>query len=49
VTTARIDKRTVNESQLGSCLKRATMHIAFPAFAGDPFDVDIPIVVTATE
>src|SRR5207245_916522 len=30
VTTAKIDKRTVNDSPLGSCLKRATMHIAFP-------------------
>jgi predicted Zn finger-like uncharacterized protein len=49
VTTAKIDKRTVNDSPLGSCLKRATMHIVFPGFAGDPFDVDIPIVVTASE
>jgi hypothetical protein len=47
VTTAKIDKRTVNDSPLGSCLRRATTRIAFPAFAGEPFDVDIPIVVTA--
>jgi predicted Zn finger-like uncharacterized protein len=47
VTTAKIDKRTVNDSPLGTCLKRATTRIGFPAFAGEPFDVDIPIVVTA--
>jgi hypothetical protein len=49
VTAAKIDKRTVDESPLGSCLKRATRRIVFPAFAGDAFDVDIPIVVTAGE
>ena len=47
VTGATIDKRNVGESQLGSCLKRATRRIVFPSFAGDAFEVDIPIVVTA--
>ena len=49
VTAVRIDKRAVDDSPLGSCLKRATKSIAFPPFAGAPFDVDIPIVVTAGE
>ena len=49
VTSTRIDKRNVDESALGTCLKRATRRIAFPPFHGDPFDVDIPIVVTASE
>jgi hypothetical protein len=49
VTAARIDKRTVDESALGTCLKRATQKITFPAFSGSPFDLDIPIVVTAGE
>ena len=49
VTAARVDKRTVDESPLGGCLKRATRRIVFPAFAGEAFDVDIPIVVTAGE
>jgi len=49
VTSAKIDKRTVDESPLGGCLKRATRRIAFPTFSGDAFDVDIPIVVTAGE
>ena len=47
VTAAHIDKRTVDDSALGACLKRATRRIVFPSFAGDAFDVDIPIVVTA--
>ena len=47
VTAAEIDDRTVNQSPLGTCLKRATRRIVFPSFAGEPFDVDIPIVVTA--
>lgn len=47
VTAARIDKRAVDESPLGACLKKATRRIVFPTFAGAAFDVDIPIVVTA--
>ena len=47
VTRASIDKGAVEQSPLGSCLRRATRQIDFPAFSGDAFDVDIPIVVTA--
>jgi predicted Zn finger-like uncharacterized protein len=49
VTAAQIDKRTVEESPLGTCLRRATRRIAFPRFAGDAFEVDIPILVTPGE
>jgi predicted Zn finger-like uncharacterized protein len=49
VTAAKIDKKTVDESPLGACLKKATRKIAFPPFGGEAFDVDIPIVVTAGE
>ena len=49
VTAAKIDKSTVDQSPLGACLRRATRRISFPQFAGDAFDVDIPIVVTAGE
>jgi predicted Zn finger-like uncharacterized protein len=49
VTAVKIDKRAIDEAPLGACLKRTTRKIAFPSFAGDPFDVDIPIVVTAGE
>ena len=49
VTATRIDKQTVDQSLLGACLKRATKRIVFPAFQGEAFEVDIPIVVTAGE
>jgi predicted Zn finger-like uncharacterized protein len=49
VTAARIDKRSVDEAPLGACLKHATRKIVFPSFEGAPFDVDIPVVVTAGE
>ena len=47
VIGAKIDKRGVDESALGACLKGATGRIIFPSFPGKPVDVDIPIVVTA--
>ncbi len=47
VTSAKIDKRNVDDSPLGGCLKRATRRIVFPSFAGEAFEVDIPILVTA--
>lgn len=47
VTATKIDKQAVDQSQLGSCLKRAARRIVFPSFEGQPFEVDIPIVVTA--
>jgi predicted Zn finger-like uncharacterized protein len=49
VSAARIDNRPVDESALGVCLKRITRRIVFPSFAGEPFEVDIPIVVGSGE
>ena len=49
VTAAAIDKQKVDESPLGTCLKRAMKRIVFPSFAGDAFEVDIPLQVTAGE
>jgi predicted Zn finger-like uncharacterized protein len=47
VTSAKIDKKVIEESSLGTCLKIATRRIVFPAFTGDPFIVDIPILVNS--
>jgi len=47
VTSAKIDKRNVDDSPLGACLKKATRRIVFPSFQGEEFEVDIPILVTA--
>ncbi len=49
VASTKIDKRPVDDSPLGACLKRAIKRIVFPSFQGDEFEVDIPIVVTASE
>jgi hypothetical protein len=49
VTAAAIDKQAVDESPLGGCLKKAMKRIVFPAFNGEPFEVDIPLQVTAGE
>jgi predicted Zn finger-like uncharacterized protein len=45
VSATKIDKRPVDESALGICLKRTTGKLVFPSFQGKPFDVDIPITV----
>jgi predicted Zn finger-like uncharacterized protein len=45
VTSTRIDKRTVDQSPLGACLKTATRNIRFPSFNGAAIPVDIPVVV----
>ena len=45
VTSTRIDKRTVDQSALGACLKAATQNIHFPSFNGTAIPVDIPIVL----
>jgi predicted Zn finger-like uncharacterized protein len=47
VTSARIDRRAVEHAPLGACLRKATRKIVFPPFTGEPFDVDIPIFVSA--
>ena len=49
VNGARIDKKTVDQSALGSCLKGATRRIQFPPFTGEAVEVDIPILVTSGE
>jgi predicted Zn finger-like uncharacterized protein len=45
VSASKIDKRAVDESTLGVCLKRSTGKLVFPSFQGKAFDVDIPISV----
>jgi hypothetical protein len=45
VTSTRIDKRTIDQSTLGTCLKTATRNIQFPSFNGAAVPLDIPIVV----
>jgi predicted Zn finger-like uncharacterized protein len=46
VTSARIEQKAVDQSPLGACLKSAARRMQFPPFAGEPFAVDIPLLVT---
>ena len=45
VTSTRIDKKNVDQSELGACLKSAARNIHFPSFTGEAFPLDIPVVV----
>jgi predicted Zn finger-like uncharacterized protein len=45
VTSTRIDKKNVDQSALGACLKAAARNIHFPSFTGEAFPLDIPVVV----
>lgn len=45
VTSTRIDRKNVDQSQLGACLKSAARNIHFPSFNGEAFPLDIPVVV----
>ena len=49
VTSTRIDKKNVDQSQLGACLKSAARNIHFPSFKGEAFPLDIPVVVAGGE
>jgi predicted Zn finger-like uncharacterized protein len=45
VTSTRIDKKNVDQSELGACLKSAARSIHFPSFTGEAFPLDTPVVV----
>lgn len=41
----RIDNKAVDGADLGLCLKAACKRMVFPSFAGEAFDVEIPLVL----
>jgi predicted Zn finger-like uncharacterized protein len=45
VTSATIEDKAIDGTTLGTCLKRTTRSIVFPPFTGEPFEVEIPILV----
>jgi predicted Zn finger-like uncharacterized protein len=47
VTSTRIDRKNIDQSLLGACLKSAARNIHFPSFNGEAFPLDIPVVVAA--
>lgn len=47
VTGASIDKKDVDKSSLGECLRMRAKRMVFPPFDGEPTDVELPIVAGA--
>lgn len=47
VTQARIDRAEIGEDEIGACLKQSARRIVFPSFEGEPFDLEVPLVLTA--
>jgi hypothetical protein len=47
VKQARLDRKEIDVSDLGSCLKSRARRLVFPSFEGEDVDVEIPLVLTA--
>lgn len=49
VTAATLHPPEIDGSTVGACLKEKARRIVFPAFEGEPIDVEVPLVLTAGE
>lgn len=47
VKQARLDRKDIDVSDLGSCLKSRARRLVFPTFEGEDVEVEIPLVLTA--
>ena len=47
VKQARLDRKEIDGSDLGGCLKSRARRLVFPAFEGEDVEVEIPLVLTA--
>jgi hypothetical protein len=47
VKQARLDRKEIDISDLGSCLKSRARRLVFPSFEGEDVEVEIPLVLTA--
>jgi len=47
VKQARLDRKEIDVSDLGSCLKTRARRLVFPSFEGEDVEVEIPLVLTA--
>jgi len=47
VKQARLDRKEIDLSDLGSCLKSRARRLVFPSFEGEDVEVEIPLVLTA--
>ncbi len=48
VKQARLDRKEIDVSDLGNCLKSRARRLVFPTFEGEDVEVEIPLVLTAT-
>lgn len=48
VKRAEIDRKDINSSDLGECLKNKARRMSFAAFSGDEVELEIPLILTAT-
>jgi hypothetical protein len=48
VKQAQLDRRDLDTSDVGECLKARAKRMVFSAFSGDDVDVEIPLVLTTT-
>jgi hypothetical protein len=47
VKQARLDRKEIDLSDLGNCLKSRARRLVFPTFEGEDVEVEIPLVLTA--
>ena len=47
VKGARLDRKEIDVSDLGSCIKARARRLVFPSFEGEDVEVEIPLVLTA--
>ncbi|GEM_PF-1178215 len=47
VTQASIDREDIDRAVIGSCLKMSARRILFPSFEGEPFSLEVPLVLTS--
>lgn len=48
VKQAQLDRRDLEGTDVGECLRARARRMVFPAFSGDDVDVEIPLVLTTT-
>jgi outer membrane biosynthesis protein TonB len=46
VTKAEFDRKDVENSEMGRCIKARARKLAFPRFSGNEVDVEIPLILT---
>ena len=45
VTRTSLDRGDIDRTDVGACLKEKAKRMVFPSFEGDPFDVELPLIL----